>query len=69
VGDHRGDIFGMLTLDGLVMITVYDEDWRVDRLELRITPIWLLGPHLADLVDEAAVILRRSYAGKWVMTE
>src|ERR1700740_3778627 len=43
----------MLTLDGLVMITVDDEDWRVDRLELRITPIWLLGPHLSDLVDEA----------------
>src|ERR1700736_377141 len=53
----------MLTLDGLVMIAVDDEDWRVDRLELRITSIWLLGPHLADLVDEAVVILRRRRMG------
>jgi hypothetical protein len=33
----------MLTVDGLVMIIVDDEDWHVDRLELSITPIWLLG--------------------------
>src|SRR3982074_3924684 len=63
VGDHRGDIFGMLTLDGLVMITDDDTDWRVDRLELRITPIWLLAPHISDLVDEAVRILRRRRMG------
>src|ERR1700738_2804955 len=54
----------MLTLDGLVMITVDDGDWRVDRLELRITPIRLLGPHLPDLVDEAVAILRRRRMGR-----
>src|SRR6202022_190448 len=46
VRDHRRDIFGVLTLDRLVMVAVGDENWRVDRLELRIAPIGLFGPHL-----------------------
>jgi hypothetical protein len=28
VRDHRRDIFGVLTLDRLVMVAVGDEDWR-----------------------------------------
>ena len=61
--DRRGDIFGVLALDRLVVIAVDDEDRRVDRLELRVAPVRLLGPHLADLSDEGVVVLRRRRIG------
>ena len=59
VWDRRCDIFGVCALDRLVVVAVNDDNGRVDRLELRVGPVRLVGPHLADLIDEGVVLLRR----------
>ena len=62
--DGRGDIFGMVALDRLVMVAVDDEDRRVDRLELIVASISADRPHPADMVDERVIFLgRRGIAG------
>src|ERR1700722_6597198 len=59
VWNGRGDILRMRPFDRLVMVAVDDENGRVDRLQLIIGPVRLVRPHLADLVDEGVVFLRR----------
>ena len=59
VGNDRGDIFGMGAVDRLVVVAVDDEDGRLDRLELGVGPVGLAEPHLADLIDEGGVFVRR----------
>ena len=59
VRDRCRDIFGVRAFDGFVMVAVDDKDGRVDRLELRVGPVRLFGPHLADLIDKRPVFLGR----------
>ena len=49
-----GDIFRMLALDAFIMVSIHDQDGRPDGAELRIRPIRLVLPHLADLFLKAS---------------
>ena len=49
-----GDIFRVLALDAFIMVSIHDQDGRPDGAELRIRPIRLVLPHLADLFLKAS---------------
>jgi hypothetical protein len=67
VRDGRRDIFGVRPLDRLVVVAVHHDNRRVDRLELVVSPVRLVRPHLADLIDESVVFLgRRGMLGIFV---
>jgi hypothetical protein len=58
-GNCCGDILRVLALDAFVVVSVHHQDRRADGAELRIRPIRLVLPHLADLFLKGIVLIGR----------
>ena len=57
--DRCGYVLGVCAFDRLVVVAIHHQHRCLDRLELRVGPVRLGVPHLADLRDEFVVLRRR----------
>ena len=57
-GNGCCDIIGVLALDAFIMVAIHDHDRRFDGAELRVRPVRLVLPHLADLLLKRIVLIR-----------